>query len=59
MTMTSERLGDEYIKSEIEKIEQRISLYKEIYAMSPVSCLTLNRLIATKETELRLLKSLA
>lgn len=55
---TSETLGEEFIRTEIEKIQNRIELYINLYENSPVKCLTLKRLIAVKEAELNLLYTL-
>ncbi len=49
-------LGVEFIESEIEKIKVRLILYKELYQSGKIKCITLNRLIDSKERELKILE---
>ncbi len=55
---TMEILGEEYIRTEIDKIEKRLAIYQELYENSQIKCLILRRLITTKKEELRLLQAL-
>lgn len=55
---TAKTLGSEYLITEIDKAVSRLDVYYSLYHVGKVKCITLKRLINTKEEELTLLKRL-
>jgi len=46
-------LGQDYLKSEIIEVNSRLEIYRAHYDVGKIKCITLKRLINTKEEELR------
>ena len=55
---TAITLGNEYLEVEIDKVVARLDVYYSLYHVGKVKCITLKRLINTKEEELKLLQRL-
>ena len=51
-------LSIDYLENEIEKVVERIAQYQTLYNKKTIKCITLKRLISSKEDELRLLYTL-
>ena len=46
-------LGQDYLKSEIIEVNSKLEIYRSLYDVGKIKCITLKRLINTKEEELR------
>lgn len=50
---TANDLGQDFIKTEIDKVNSRLEVYYALYNIRKIKCITLKRLINVKEEELR------